>query len=205
MGGVCVPDIKELLDSVRVSRTAYSFFVPGDGAIVIEPSTGCTLDGRVVTCPSPQRSQPGCPSGPRVHVGGGVGATGFFGVLGLSGSIGVNVSVPTASLSNFRLRGIQVSLSGSITPLAGIGVFLGAGPTYSAGGSNGGFSNLSGLITPTSQVGAGNGAGVEVGTDFTSPMAGSVAMGRIAGGAYGAVGARFSGTASTSPIGCRPQ
>ena len=151
----------------------------------------------------PQNTQPVCPLGPRANLGGGVSATGFLGILGVSGGLGVNVSVPTASLSDFSLRGIQVSFSGSITPLAGIGLFLGAGPSYSAGGSRGASRNVSGSVTPTIQVGAGDGAGVEVSTDFTSPTSAGVAAGRIAGGAYGAVGARFSGTVATNPIGCR--
>jgi len=141
-------------------------------------------------------------AGPRANLGGGVGATGFLGVLGLSGGLGVNVSVPTASLSNYSLRGIQISFSGSLTPLAGVGLFIGAGPSLSAGGSNGPSGNISGSITPVLQAGAGDGGGVEVSTDLNSPLSGSAAIGRIAGGAYGAVGARFSGTVSTDAIGC---
>ncbi len=77
-----------------------------------------------------------------------MGATGFLGLLGVSGGLSVNVSVPTASLSNFSLRGIQFSFSGSVTPLVGVGVVLGAGPSYSAGGSSGTLRNVSGSITP---------------------------------------------------------
>jgi hypothetical protein len=139
----------------------------------------------------------------RANFGGGVSAKGFLGLLGVSGGLSVNVSVPTASLSNFSLRGIQFSFSGSVTPLAGVGVFLGAGPSYSAGGSNGAPGNVSGSVTPVIQAGAGDGGGVEVSTDFSSPLSGGAAMGRIAGGAYGAVGARFAGTVATDPIGCR--
>ena len=144
-----------------------------------------------------------CPSGPRATASGGVGATGFLGLFGLSGGISGSISVPTASLSNFSLRGIQVSVSVSVTPLAGVGLFLGAGPSYGLGGSSGPSGNVSGSITPTMQAGAGDGGGVEVGSDFSSPPSVSGAMGRIAGGAYGAAGARFSGTIATNPIGCK--
>lgn len=146
---------------------------------------------------------PLCPAGPRVSLGGGVSATGFLAVLGISGGFGANVTVPTASLSSYSLRGIQVSFSGSVTPLIGLGVFLGVGPNASLGGASGAVGNVSGSITPTVQAGAGDGAGVEVGSDLTSPPSVSAAMGRIAGGVYAGLGARFSGTISTDPIGCR--
>lgn len=149
------------------------------------------------------RKPPICPTGPRTNFGGGVSATGFLGILGISGGFSINLSVPNASARNFSLRGLQVSLSGSITPLAGLGLFLGAGHSYSAGGSNEALNNLSASYTPVIQAGAGNGGGVEVSTDFSSPLSGSASMGRIAGGAYGAAGLRVSGTLASNPLGCR--
>jgi hypothetical protein len=144
----------------------------------------------------------GCSNGSMVNVGGGVSATGFLGVLGLSGGLGVGISVPSESLMHFSLRGTQISLSGSLVPLLGFGLFLGVGSTYSIGGSNGSSENLTGSVTPVIQAGAGDGAGVEVSSDLTSPLNVGGAMGRIAGGAYGALGARFAGTVATDPIGC---
>ncbi len=143
-----------------------------------------------------------CPSGPRVNLGGGWSATGFLGLVGVSAGVNANVSVPSASFRNFSLRGTQVSLSGSVTPLVGIGLFGGWGPSYSGGGSNQTLDNISSSVTPVIQLGVGNGGGVEVSTDFASPLSSAVGMGRIAAGAYGAVGARFSGTVALNPIGC---
>lgn len=44
--------------------------------------------------------------------------------------------------------------------------------------------------------GAGDGGGVEVTSDLNSPLSLSGAIGRIAAGAYGAIGARFEGKSS---------
>lgn len=115
--------------------------------------------------------------------------------------------MPTASLpilGDGSFRGSQITGSLSVTPLVGLGVFLGAGQNYSLGGSSSSTpKGFSGSVTPVIQLGAGDGAGVEVSSDFTSPLNLSGAGGRIAGGAYGAVGARFQGNLSTGPIGCK--
>ena len=153
----------------------------------------------------PQNDEP-CPTGPRVNLGGGASATGFLGIVGLSGGLGAGASVPTASLpfvGDGSFRGTQFSGSGSITPLAGLGLFAGVGPNYSLGGSNGAVGNVSGSVTPVIHLGAGDGAGVEVTSDLNSPLSLSGAMGRIAAGAFGAIGARFEGRVSTDPIGCK--
>ena len=153
----------------------------------------------------PQSDGP-CPTGPRVNLGGGASATGFLGIVGASVGLGGGVSVPTASLpfvGDGSFRGTQFSGSGSITPLAGLGLFAGVGPNYSLGGSNGAAGRVSGSVTPVIQLGAGDGGGVEVTSDLNSPLSLSGAMGRIAAGAYGAIGARFEGRVSTNPIGCR--
>jgi hypothetical protein len=113
--------------------------------------------------------------------------------------------VPTASLplvGDGSFRGTQFSGSGSITPLAGLGLFAGIGPSYSLGGLNGAAGNKSGSGTPVIQGGAGDGGGVEVTSDLNSPLSLSGAMGRIAAGAYGAIGARFEGKVSTDPMWC---
>lgn len=164
--------------------------------------------GGIIDAPAllPQSGNRPCPTGPRVNLGGGGSATGFLGILGLSAGLGGGVSVPTASLplvGDGSFRGTQFSGSGSITPLAGLGLFAGVGPSYSLGGSNGAAGNVSGSVTPVIQLGAGDGGGVEVTSDLNSPLSLSGAMGRIAAGAYGAIGARFEGKVSTDPIGCK--
>jgi hypothetical protein len=154
----------------------------------------------------PQSGNRPCPTGPRVNLGGGGSATGFLGIVGLSAGLGGGVSVPTASLplvGDGSFRGTQFSGSGSITPLAGLGLFGGVGPNYSLGGSNGAAGRVSGSVTPVIQLGAGDGGGVEVTSDLNSPLSLSGAMGRIAAGVYGAIGARFEGKVSTNPIGCK--
>jgi RHS repeat-associated protein len=80
-----------------------------------------------------------CPTGPRVNLGAGASATGFLGIAGASLGLGGGASVPTASLpfvGDGSFRGIQFSGFGSITPLAGFGLFGGVGPNYLLGGSN---------------------------------------------------------------------
>ncbi len=143
-----------------------------------------------------------------MSLGTGGSATGFLAFLGLSGGGGVTVSVPTASLpivGDGSFRGTQITGSLSVTPLVGLGVFLGAGPNYSFGGSSSSYTpkGFSGSITPVLQLGAGDGEGVEVSSDFPGPLNLSGAAGRIAGGVYGALGARFQGNLSTGPIGCK--
>jgi hypothetical protein len=155
--------------------------------------------------PAQSGNQP-CPSGPRLNLGAGASATAFLAVIGVSAGLSGNVSVPTASLplvGDGSFRGTQVSGSGSITPMVGLGLFVGAGPSYSLGGSNAATPNVSGSITPVGQLGAGDGGGVELVEDLTSPISLGGAMGRIAAGAYGAIGARFEGKVSTDPIGCQ--
>ena len=181
-------------------------------ARVIGPSFGVPRLGRggrlgaAASAVSPQRTPPACPRGPQVNLGGGVSATGFLGLLGVSGGGGVTGSIPTASLpvvGDGSFRGSQITASLWITPLAGLGAFLGAGPNYTFGGSPTSVPRgFSGSVTPTMQAGAGDGVGVEVSSDFTSPPSVGGAAGRIAAGAYGAVGARFQGNLSTGPLGC---
>jgi len=165
-----------------------------------------TVDQLVVTANRAQQSK-SCPGGPTFNLGGGGSATGFLGILGLSGGGGATVSVPTASLpivGDGSFRGTQVTGSLSATPLAGLSLFAGIGPNYSIGGSASSTAkSFSGSVTPVLQAGAGDGGGVEVTSDFTSPLNLGGAMGRFAAGVYGAGGARFQGNLSTGPIGCR--
>lgn len=153
--------------------------------------------------PKPQRTQ--CPTGRRLNFGGGVSATGFLGIVGLSLGISGNVSVPTSSTGTPRFTGSQISFSLSITPLAGLGLFVGAGPNYAMSSSSSASKTLSGSATTVLQGGGGDGEGVEITRPVNSdPMAYSGAAGRLAWGGYGAVGKQFTGTASTPQIGCNP-
>ena len=144
-----------------------------------------------------------CPVGPSADIGGGVSATGFLGLFGASIGLNGNIAIPMASLKSGSLRGIQFSLSASGTPLAGVGLFLGAGKSYSAGGTTPREAGFDGSITPVGQAGAGDGAGVELASDMTWPPNFSGSGGRIAGGAYAAAGVRFSGTLASPRFGCR--
>jgi hypothetical protein len=177
--------------------------VPGPGAFLGAADRQAQAGPQKLAPLKPQSDKP-CPTGPRANLGGGGSVTGFLGILGVSGGLSGGVSVPTASLpfiGDGSFRGTQFYGSGSITPLAGFGLFAGVGPNYSVGGSRGAEKNVSGSITPVFQLGAGDGGGVEVSGAIGSGFSGG--MGRIAAGAYGAVGAQFEGRVSTDPLGCR--
>ena len=147
----------------------------------------------------------GC-KGPRLTFG--IGGSGtLFALVGGSAGAGLNISIPYSSLSSFSLRGTNITASASVTPLVGIGVFAGAGKSFSGGVTSHnnvsvGGSHLYGSVTPVIQAGVGDEAGVEVQNSFTNPFSVSGATGRIAAGAYAAVGAQFSGNVSTGNIGC---
>jgi hypothetical protein len=93
----------------------------------------------------------------------GFGGTLFAGIVG--GSLGVNVgiAIPMDFFSTGSLRGTQVYISGSATPLAGLGAFAGAGENYGFGNSPSalptGFSSSQTLVL---QGGVGWGLGAEV-------------------------------------------
>lgn len=145
-----------------------------------------------------------CPAGGRLVGGGGVSTTGFLGILGLSVGLDGHVMIPASFFKTGNLTGSQLSISAYVTPLAGLGLFAGLGPSASAGGSNGpSGSGASG--NNTLQFGAGDGEGVEVTSDFTSGPNAAGAMGRLAAGAYGAFGHKFSGNLVSAPLGCEFQ
>ncbi len=167
---------------------------------------GCFVQRLIHGTNGRRRTRTMCPTGPQLTVGAGGSATAFLAIVGVSTGGGATLSIPKESLplvGDGSFRGTQISGSASITPLAGLGAFLGAGPNYSLGGSAAPTPRgLSGSVTPTIQAGVGDGAGIEVSSDFTYPPNLSGSGGRIAAGVYGAVGARFQGTLSTGPIGC---
>lgn len=198
---VCVPNLVE--DSIVIREGFFSFTTKGPTTLA-ENLRNCTADGNVFTCSTGTESVEAheCPGGSRINLGLGASATAFLAIIGVSGGLGGNVSVPAASLKQGSVRGLQISASGFITPLIGLGAYLGVGPYGSVGGSDGPLPNVSGSVTPVIQLGVGDGAGVEVTGDFAWPLNLGGAMGRIAGGAYGAVGARFSGTIATDPLFC---
>ncbi len=160
---------------------------------------------------SSKKQGAGCTcGGPRLNIGGGLSATGFLAIFGVSVGGGGNLSIPTDSLpfvGDGSFRGTEASVSGSITPMLGIGAFLGAGPNYSGGYSHSALpQGFSGSATPVVQFGVGDGAGIEVSSDIadiTESYNAGGSGGRIAGGAYGGFGMRFSGAHSSGPMGCR--
>ena len=83
---------------------------------------------------SPQNKP--CPTGPRVTYGGGPSFTGFLGILGLSGGISGNITIPVGADGRPPLTGAQLSVAGSLTPLLGLGLSGAAGPSGSASSSN---------------------------------------------------------------------
>ena len=106
-------------------------------------------------------------SGPRLTLDGGVSGTLFAALVGASAGAGVSVSVPYSSLSNFSLRGLNITGSLSLTPLVGLGLFAGAGRSFSGGVMTNGNPTTSGQyingsITSVIQAGAGDEAGIEV-------------------------------------------
>jgi RHS repeat-associated protein len=152
-----------------------------------------------------QDSKTPCPTGTRFNFGGGVSATGFLGIGGLAAGIGASVAIPTNSSGVPTLTGTQISISGSLTPLVGLGLFMGAGANYAMSTSSAAAGVVSGAATPVFQFGAGTGEGVEIARAINSdPADWAGAAGRLAAGLYGAIGQRFSGTLSTPPIGCQP-
>lgn len=144
-----------------------------------------------------------CPVGGRLTIGGGPSFTGFLGIIGLSGGVSGNVTIPTDASGRPTLTGAQLSVTGSLTPLLGLGLFAAAGPSGSASSSNSAAPLFSGSITPVLQGGASDGFGAEVVramNDDPSDWGGS--GGRVGAGAYGAVGARFAGTITSPAWGC---
>ena len=140
---------------------------------------------------------------PRTTFGAGIGGTGFLGILGLSGGVAGEVSVPLDSRGKPHLLGVQFSLSGSVTPLAGLGLYAGGGISGAASSSKGPRENISGSSTTVLQLGVGDGPGVEIVRALNDdPLDWSGSGARLGAGAYGAIGQRFSGSLSTSPIGC---
>jgi RHS repeat-associated protein len=151
----------------------------------------------------PQSGNRPCPTGPRTTFGLGPSVTGFLGMVGISGGITGNISIPHNSDGSISLRGTQLSLSGSVTPLLGLGLFGATGPSGSMSSSSGPLETVDGSITPVFQVGASDGYGAEVVRAINGdPTDWGGSGGRIGAGAYGAVGLRFSGTISTPPLGC---
>ena len=163
------------------------------------------MDGYNTSSFIPLAQLPACSTGPRASFGA-AGSFTAFAIFGLSGSGGGGVTVPWSSLRNLNARGFQLNGSISATPLVGLGAFAGLGPGYSAGNARGaakqGFTSSS---TTVMQAGAGDGGGVEVSVPFGNSdfnVGGSMgAKGAL--GAYAAVGQQFSGTYSTSPLGCK--
>ncbi|WP_338445660.1 RHS repeat-associated core domain-containing protein [Pelagerythrobacter marensis] len=163
------------------------------------PSGGGFGGGRL----PPQRDEP-CPTRPGLKLDVGTGATGFLGIVGLSLGVSGAINIPTDANGRPSLRGSQLSISGSITPLAGLGLFAGAGPNFGMSGSDGPANILSGSSDTVLQGGAGDGLGVEIVRPLNDkPADWSGSGGRLAAGAYGAVGQRFSGTISTPQLGCQ--
>ena len=154
--------------------------------------------------PQKKRQSGQCPSGPGLKVEIGAGATGFLGVLGASLGISGGLTIPTDSNGRPSLRGSQISISGSVTGLAGLGLFAGFGPNFGMGGTDGPSRILSGSADTVLQGGGGDGAGVEIVRPINNrPADWSGSGGRLAVGAYGAVGKRFTGTITTPQLGCR--
>ena len=143
-----------------------------------------------------------CSIGRRLILGYGPAATLFSGFLGGSIAGSINVSIPTDALHDGDFTGTQVGLAGSGTILGGIGGFLGSGSNFSVGTSEGvqtsGWDSIGVL-----QGGAGNGGGVEVSGDLSDDYNYNVSGGgRIAYGAYGAFGRKFTHNLWSSPLGC---
>lgn len=153
----------------------------------------------------PPANQPPCLTGPRIALGYGGSATGFLGLIGVSAGGGTSASLPFSSLLQGSLSGLQIGGNVSITPLAGFGGFVGAGPNYSIGGSAEAASSGFGTSAQTIiQVGAGDGGGVEVSSVFASPLSVTGSGGpRGAFGMYGAVGRQFSLNYNTEQLFCQ--
>ncbi len=152
--------------------------------------------------PRPPRA---CPSGPTRQYGLAGGSTGFLGVLGISLNINVGISLPTPG----GLAGAQVFVSGEFDPMAGVGVFAGAGGGPTVGNSSGPLRpGLSGSVQGHFEGGAGIfpfGATVSSNAS-TSGSSSSIAgpAGRFgpAGGAYVGVGPSFGGAAASHQFFC---
>lgn len=139
----------------------------------------------------------------RVTYGGGVSGTGFLAIIGLSGGVSGDISIPVDSRGKPHLLGSQLSLSGSVTPLLGLGLYAGGGVSGAANSSNGPRENISGSSTTVLQVGVGNGPSVEIVRALNNdPLDWSGSGARLGAGLYGAIGQRFSGSLTTNPIGC---
>jgi hypothetical protein len=94
-------------------------------------------------------------------------------------------------------------ISGSLTPLVGLGLFGATGPSGSASSSSVAAPSFSGSATRMLQVGVSDGFGAEVARAMNDdPLDWSGSGGRIGAGAYAAVGDRFAGTITSPAWGC---
>lgn len=154
------------------------------------------------------QAQPSCPEGGSITIspyGFGLGGTLFGGLVGLSAGFESGIAVPKTSLAKGSFRGSQLYVSGSFTPLAGFGAFLGGGFNMGAGYSPEPLQSGS-ASSAVHQAGAAHEAGGEISfpVDWTNAGGFSVNGGpRGAEGAYSAVGRKFSYTLTTSQFGCR--
>jgi hypothetical protein len=198
---VCVPDNKDLLESLRIGTSTFTFTTPG--APIIEPNVDCTANGNVVTCALPQPVDQ-CRDGNRLALGLGYSGTLFTGIIGGSLGSGFQMSVPFSSLKNGSLRGTQFTFSGYGNILGGVGLFAGLGVNIAGGLASTAPEGVDFTNGPVMQLGAGDGGGVEV-TGNLGENAGIFSGSggpRGALGLYGAVGNQFAVNYSTPPIGC---
>lgn len=188
---------------LKCSRQAASCYKPG--SVVHARSDINVMAGRTIDADrgggGPQKENKPCGAGPRVSYGVQFSATGFLASFGLSGSIGINVSAPANPFS----RGSQVSVTGSITGLAGLGFFAGAGASTAVGVSNG--SLQSGFSTSSSggaQAGFATGAGGEGGVMKNGNSGGGSYSGgpRAGMGGYAAGALQGNATVASPLIGC---
>lgn len=125
----------------------------------------------------------------------------------MSGGGEAGVSIPVSALWTGSLRGSQIYVSGSVTPLSGVGGFVGAGPGATIGYSTSPIPSwLSFSRQNVVQAGAAYGLGGEISAPITHDgFAGGASInGSLKGGCglYGAGGPKFSTTLATPPLGC---
>jgi len=210
-GGPVSSAITQSSDATTVSEIMifgepYLDVFPGldSPSVTINSGNGSYQVAGIVVAAVPQKPQNGtCPSGQGITAGLSPSITGFVGVIGISIGVGVNISIPTNTKGSISLKGSQIAVSASITPLTGLGIFFAGGPSISMATYNSPTKLFSGSSTPVIQGGASDGGGGEIARALNNdPADYSGSGGRIGAGGYGAVGQRFSGAITTPRLGC---